>query len=93
VRLLDVSGEVDIASLDALLVRALRCLEESQSVLEIDLNGVTFIDSSGLGALVRIRNEAAARGTDVTLVSTPDSVKRLLELSGLSTIFDIQSRD
>ena len=45
------------------------------------------MDSSGLGALVRIRNLAHERGTKVLLTNVPASVSRLFEVTGLAEIF------
>jgi anti-sigma B factor antagonist len=88
-----VSGEVDIASVDQLLAGAYACLDGPADVCEIDLGGVTFIDSSGLGALVRIRNTARDRGKEIALVNVPASVERLFAVSGLSEVFGLGPGD
>lgn len=90
---LRLSGEVDIAAVQDVLAQASRCLETRPSTLEVDLGAVTFIDSSGLGALVRIRNEAGRQGTTVVLVNLSPSSRRLLEVSGLDQVFEIGSRE
>ncbi len=90
---LELSGEVDIAAVEEVLTRAERYLQNRPAVLEIDLQGVTFIDSSGLGALVRIRNQAGEQGTKVVLVSVSGASRRLLELSGLDQVFEIGTRE
>ena len=86
-RTLCVTGDVDIATVDQLLTSARECLEDDTDTCEIDLSGVTFMDSSGLGALVRIRNLAHERGTKVLLTNVPASVSRLFEVTGLAEIF------
>ena len=85
-----VAGEVDIASVDNLLSEAYACLDGPADVCEIDLADVTFIDSSGLGALVRIRNVAHDRGKEVVLVNVPAPVERLFAVTGLAEVFGIQ---
>jgi anti-anti-sigma factor len=60
-------------------------------VLVIDFGGVTFVDSTGLGALVRIRNEAERHGKRVDLVGVRREVRRVLELTGLSELFPDQA--
>ncbi len=89
VGVLGVSGEIDMASADEFRDRLLECLQRSES-LEVDLGGVTFIDSSGLAALVRLRTEAEILGKDVALVSVSSATARLLELTGLQTLFDVE---
>lgn len=82
-----VTGEVDIATVEEFLAAAGGCLDSGATAVVLDLGGVTFIDSSGLGALVRIRNLARERGADVTLDRVPDAVTRLLEVTGLTAAF------
>lgn len=82
-----VSGELDIATVDQLVGEARAALESATSVLRIDLAGVTFVDSTGLGALVRVRNEAEQQGRHVDLVGVRPEVRRVLDLTGLSEIF------
>ena len=89
VGVLGVAGEIDMASADEFRDRLLECLQRSDSV-EVDLGGVTFIDSSGLAALVRLRTEAEILGKDVALVSVSTSTARILELTGLQGLFDAE---
>ncbi len=87
---LSVEGEFDLAVVDEFLEWALPCLGRADAI-EIDLGAVSFIDSSGLGALVRVRNEAADKGKSLSLVNPSPATHRLLELTGLQQAFDIRS--
>jgi anti-sigma B factor antagonist len=89
VGVLGVAGEIDIASADEFRDRLLACLERYDSV-EVDLGGVTFIDSSGLAGLVRLRTEAEIVGKAVALVNVSSSTARILELTGLQGLFDAE---
>lgn len=91
-RTLAVSGEVDLATIDEFLAEADACLDTAAETVEIDLGEVTFIDSSGLGALVRIRNAAHDRSKVLVLTNVPASVERLLAVTGLSEAFDVRSK-
>lgn len=90
---LALSGEVDIAAVDELIEAARACLDRAVDGIDIDLGGVTFIDSSGLGALVRIRNVAAERGLGIELVHVPRSVQRLFDLTGLEAVFSANAEE
>jgi anti-sigma B factor antagonist len=79
---LSVSGE--IAELGA---RALAAPQVSELV--VDLSSVTFVDSTGLGALVELHNGALAVGKHLTLCGTPPSVARLLEMTNLAGLFGL----
>lgn len=83
---LRVGGEIDLAVTEEFVTVAQSCLEESSGI-GLDLGDVTFIDSSGLGVLVRLRKEAEAQSKPLSLVNTSPSVQRLLEVTGLGDIF------
>jgi anti-anti-sigma factor len=87
VSVLAVSGDLDIAGVEEFLAHAGRLLEGGHDV-DLDLSEVTFIDSSGLGALVRVQKAATAAGRRMRLCDVPRSVARILELTGLSDLFD-----
>ena len=82
---LSVGGEIDLAVARSSSVWP-ACLEQSNGI-GLDLGEVTFIDSSGLGVLVRLRKEADAQSKPFSLVNTSPSVQRLLEVTGLGDIF------
>jgi anti-anti-sigma factor len=86
-RSLAVSGEFDLAAVEEFLSAALGCIEDTPDACEIDLGAVTFIDSSGLGALVRVRKAAHALGKEVVLTNVPTAVIRLFEVTGLTEAF------
>jgi anti-anti-sigma factor len=81
------SGEVDLAVADELVRVCLEGLATSHEV-HLVLGDVTFIDSTGLGALLRIRREASAAGKVLRLAEVPAAVDRLLEITGLADAFD-----
>jgi anti-anti-sigma factor len=88
-----VSGDVDIATVGEFLTQARVALANATTGVEIDLGEVTFIDSTGLGALVRLRAEAKASGKDLQLVHVPGQVSRLLDLTGLSEILRVRREE
>ena len=93
VRSLALSGEIDIANADDVVAAALDALDAGPEILELALAGITFIDSSGLCALVRIRNEAASRDVGLLLVRVPPAIARVMEVSGLDEAFDVRAGD
>jgi anti-sigma B factor antagonist len=75
-------GELDVASAEG-LTDAL--IELAGSTLVVDLAGLTFMDSSGIGALVRARNRIEADGLGELVLTRPTSiVRKALEIVGLS---------
>jgi anti-anti-sigma factor len=88
----EASGEVDLAVVADLLEVGRDGLSRGRAMC-LDLRQVSFIDSTGLGALIVLRNEAAASDKPLRLVNVPAPVTRLLELTGLGTAFDIDGSD
>jgi anti-sigma B factor antagonist len=84
---LHVSGEVDIQFSDELRDAGLTAASDSGLMME--LSEVTFIDSSGLAALIQINNTFSVDGRVLTLVAPSRSVRRILELTGLNPVFTV----
>jgi anti-anti-sigma factor len=84
------SGEIDLAVSDEVVTTVRSCFSRTEHV-ELDLTDVSFIDSSGLGALVLLRNEAIEQGKQLTLVNLSPATRRLLRITGLESTFDIRS--
>jgi anti-sigma B factor antagonist len=55
----------------------------------LQLDQVEFVDSSGLGALVRLTQAARAKGGDLKLSGVPDKIHKVLQLTNLLAQFEI----
>lgn len=75
------TGELDMSTA-AGVDRQLRefCEVRGDSVVIVDLSGVTFIDSSGLDSLVRAHHDLAAHDRLLSLQSVPRAAQRLFGL-------------
>jgi anti-anti-sigma factor len=78
-----VGGELDMLTAPAMTTVARRFIESPGSLI-LDLEAVTFIASSGLSALVQLRQAAAAAGGACVLVATGQAVLRSLDVTGLT---------
>ena len=87
-----VHGELDIDGAPELRTVLIDAIEEhpGQHVV-VDLEGVGFIDSAGLSVLLGGLERARDAGGDLTLVATGQSVLKVLELTGLTRVFEIHS--
>lgn len=54
----------------------------------IDLGSVTFMDSSGLGALVSVRKNIP-RGHDIEIRNTTEFVSKVMKLTKMDRVFSI----
>jgi anti-sigma B factor antagonist len=76
-------GELDIVSAYDL---AVALVEVAGSTVVVDLSGLTFIDSSGISALVMAKNRILADGRGRLLLTNPRGIVRAaLEIVGLSS--------
>jgi anti-anti-sigma factor len=84
-----VFGPLDLATVERIKQHGVnQLLEPATHALAMNLTGVTFIDSTGLGALVRLRNVAGHVGKQLVLLEVPGCVQRLLDLTGLDAYFE-----
>ena len=91
---LTLAGDVDISCADEIVERALDALNNAQTeMLVIELAKVTFMDSSGIGALFRINAEADKSGKSMTLRAVPRRVRTLLTITGLDLLIPIEDID
>ena len=58
----------------------------------LELSNVTIVDAHGLGVLLQLREQALARGLRFELMNVGQSLNRILEITRLNTVFDIQPR-
>ncbi|SDT72495.1 STAS domain-containing protein [Actinoplanes derwentensis] len=63
--------------------------DHSPQLLLVDLTDATFIDSTGLGALIAGYRTAAAHGVDFRVVNPSDNFRRVLAVTGLSDFFGL----
>jgi anti-sigma B factor antagonist len=87
--LVQVRGEVDIAT--APLLRAVldTVVGRRPTRVEVDLSGATFMDAHALTTLTAVRRRLAGRHTRLVLRDPRAVVVRLLELSGTEYAFEI----
>ena len=76
------SGELDLASAPILEEALDAVVSDGFAGVMVDLRELTFIDSSGLHALLRARTGADTSGKGLILVGAPDAAQRLFELTG-----------
>jgi anti-sigma B factor antagonist len=80
------SGEVDLATVDAIERR----IDELRSVgfarVALDLREVTFLDSTGIRLVLELSAGARADGWEFAVIEGPDDVRRVFELTGVKPL-------
>ena len=89
VTILDLNGEVRIGEGSIALRDAIRKLSDggTKKVL-LNLAGVRYIDSSGIGELIANYTTVSRQGGQLKLLSLTDRVQNLLVITKLLTVFD-----
>jgi anti-sigma B factor antagonist len=86
-----VSGEVDLAVAEELRTAAEAAAASSAGRgVVFDLSAVTFLDSTGLGALVSVRNSVVESGAPVVVRHPSASVMKVFKITGLADVFDVE---
>lgn len=64
-------------------------IQNNAKIIIIDFQDVTFMDSSGLGALVMSFKTIRAAGSQLFLCSINDQIRMLFELTSMDRVFEI----
>jgi anti-sigma B factor antagonist len=88
---LAVSGEVDVYSAPRLRERLVELVSQGSRHIVVNLEGVDFLDSTGLGVLVGGLKRARSNGGDLTLVCSQSRILKVFEITGLTDVFRISA--
>ncbi|MDP9342709.1 MAG: STAS domain-containing protein [Actinomycetota bacterium] len=77
------TGELDLAEVGRVARRLAKVEQEAPPVVYVDLRKLTFLDSSGLQALVDVDARGRAAGRRVLFIRGPRTVQRVFEVTRL----------
>jgi stage II sporulation protein AA (anti-sigma F factor antagonist) len=80
---LRLSGELDMASAPRLEALLAELSANGTSALTLDLSELTFMDSTGLRAVLRAKELTDGHGCELSIVPGPPAVQRLFEMTRL----------
>ncbi len=84
--ILHLSGRLDLASASKFKNQVTELLGDGALVVILDLAKVSFVDSSGLGAIVAGLKAARQNGGDLRLAGAQEQMRSLLELTTLISV-------
>lgn len=85
----DVTGEIDVYTAPKLRETLFPLSERNGVNMIIDLSGVEYMDSTGLGVFVGTFKNVRSSNGEFQLVGLSDRLKRLFEITGLADIMNI----
>ena len=89
VTILDLKGKMTLGEGDELLKDKINSLiHQGQKKLLLNLEGVPYIDSAGLGEIVRTYTTVSRQGGSLKLVNLTKRITDLLSITKLLTVFE-----
>ena len=83
------SGEIDLATAPLLREGLERAEAAAPGGLVIDLRGVSFIDSTGIGELVGCHRRCRAAERSLAFVVPDGTIRKILSVTGMDAVFDL----
>jgi anti-anti-sigma factor len=87
--LVTVRGDLDIQVAERVAQALLELESRRPEVLVLDLSGLSFLDSSGMGVIAAAQGRAAEAGRRLVVVRPPAGVRSAFELSGLDDVIEM----
>lgn len=82
-------GELDLADTPDVAAHLIAAVAAYGPSVIVDLAGLTFIDSCGLGVLVRVLRWTQRSGGDLLLAAPQHQIRRVLQSTGLIDLFTV----
>ena len=86
-----ISGELDVSTAPKLIATVHEVAQPPVRRVDLDCEAVTFLDSTGLRALLVARSEATRMGVDLVIVEPSRSVDRVIQMTGLAGLLTTRS--
>jgi anti-sigma B factor antagonist len=87
VAVVSVFGEVDVSTAPRLRQQLVETASSGHDWVVVDLDGLDFLDSTGLGVLVSGLKRFRTQGGDLLLVCNARRILRVFEITGLTQVF------
>ena len=83
-------GEVDIYTAEQLKEKLNSAVQENQNDIEIDMQNLDYIDSTGLGILIGVLKRLKQTQKDIYIVNAKPNVRKVFTITGLDKIFKVE---
>ena len=86
---LKVYGDIEMITIKAFKEKLFEIGEKTDKDIELDLSDVDYIDSSGIGTLIRLLKLQKTKGKKLVINKASQKVLDLFKLSSLSDLFEL----
>ncbi len=93
VTVVEIEGRFDAATAPEIKTELHELIEGGTINLVVNLEGLEFVDSAGLGVLVSALRRAAAEGGDLQLAEVPAFCRSIFDLTRLTRVFDVSQSE
>lgn len=93
VTILDIKGEIDLYNAPDIKDTIKQQIDAGKKKIIINLKDVVYIDSSGIGALISSLSNLKKVGGGLKILHVYDSVKKVFELTKLTSFFEIYDNE
>ncbi|MCB1177044.1 MAG: STAS domain-containing protein [Leptospiraceae bacterium] len=93
VKIIEIHGKFDIESTEEFEALFQKQMEENPSILVIDMNKLEYIDSSGIGSLIKSLNTIKNKKGNLILVGLNNMILNVFKLAKLDMFFQIMTND
>lgn len=86
-------GEIDLATVNTLRSAITTAMRQGAGHLTLNLDKVTYIDSSGLGTLIGAHKRLSSSGGSLTIRCSQARILRLFAITGLDKVLTVLGPD
>jgi anti-sigma B factor antagonist len=89
----EVGGEIDVYTAPKLREQLVELVNDGSFHLVVDMEGVDFLDSTGLGVLVGGLKKVRAHDGSMELICSQDRLLKIFRITGLAKVFTIHESE
>jgi anti-sigma B factor antagonist len=89
IKVVELEGEIDLSTAVVFKETVYEVIESGHTDVVIDLNGLEFMDSTGLGVLVAALKKTSTEGGSIRLICDKRSILKVFTITGLDKVFSI----
>ena len=88
--IVELKGELDVSSAEEFKSKLYGMTDEKVADIKINLEGLDYIDSTGLGVMVGVLKRLKVNNKGIYLSNPKSNVRKIFEITGLDKIFNLE---